>query len=102
MSNRMPKSKVILESPDGRILFAVMVERWNPSLYRGLGGWEPERTAENPRGIIYMHAKDSVECRATFLNANFWRGRRIAAGSHAVAPAIGFTVLDNHGDRLIA
>jgi hypothetical protein len=91
----IPDSKVVRKSADGRVLFAVMVERWNVRLNRGLGGWEPE-------GIIYMHAKDSVECRATFLNANYLRGRRIAEGSHAVAPAIGFKVLDNHGERLIA
>ncbi len=79
-------SPILTINSEGKILYAICAEK----VYR--------RTGNVAADIIYVHAADDGEARWIFGQDRDFRGFRIVA----VAPAIGFHVADNHGEKLIA
>lgn len=72
---------------EGRALYAVVYER--PNTPGRFPAWVPGN-------IVYMRAKDAANARFLFLNAQGRARVRIVG----IAPAVGYHVLDEHGDKL--
>lgn len=98
------KSKVFLNGKNGDILYSIVFERWE--CLDGVWQWVPG-------GIDNVMARNAVIARNAFWEALEYRDKvryqdpnsRITYGRTrivSIAPAVGFHVADNHGDRLIA
>lgn len=81
----MIPSKVLTKAADGKLLYAIAYNE------RLAGEWQP--------GIMHVHAADLLEAKFHFWGAVLKPGNIDLIG---IAPAIGYKVLDNHGDKLIA
>lgn len=82
----MNHSPVLTVDSDGKILYAICVEKVN------------RRSGKVIPDIIYVHAANVGEARWIFAQDPDYRQFKIIA----VAPAVGYFVADNHGDVLIA
>lgn len=77
-----------MNTPDGKTLFAVAFNK--KVRVRGRWGWVPG-------GIRYTHAVDAATARANVI-----KSEKCLLDIIGVAPAIGYFVNDNHGDKLSA
>ncbi len=88
---------IVQKTESGKILYVICYEyQLPPDQWRHRGDFRDWRTGQE-----YMHAEDAGEVRVMFLNSGdpkFQTQCRIVG----IAPAIGFQVADEHGERLIA
>jgi hypothetical protein len=84
--NRELTASKILSTVNGRLLYAITLEKW--ALHDGRMQWVPN-------GFVYTHAISVARARYEYEKSPE-PGCRIIA----IAPVIGYNVHDNHGDKL--